>query len=722
MDEEAGKDAAIEAEKQRLQMAAVLYRALRSAEDDLANARPPTRAQLAEACHSKLQYDFPIVNAAELNALTEEMAGEIAEGTAPGSFTYPVTSALINAAVEGACKPAPGAGSAPGISGKSRKADDRDREDAGAGGAGIEENSVDGGAVRIAYQRLCATTLVHFTSRVLAMPDDEAEVALRRYDGFGTEETASDVGDGAPMLDEADAQTPGEDDGREPPPGTHAAANPRNDAADSDSDWEPMETDPTEDERRADDPARSAPLPRGGAKLSVDAKLSHMLRRLSRACVDGDDVWRVSPHPALPQLAPALVSLTETLARCEGRPARRAARRAPLRVLRETWAATGPPPRSDGSIGRLLAALGFESSRHGGGGVGAVMERLGLDEDARGGDEDVGLALEFLAYLCVRLGGEALGDFASAASSSAGKPTGFGVGAAGHVWGHVDAHIGVVAEKFDALAHVKATGDNSWQQKVGMCSLIVAFHAAKAPGNANPGDVLTKTGALRALCAAFIAPDNAAAPHSEALRRAVLLVAAAAPETVDFIAAVPGLRSEVESRDEFRSPEGSLAAHGALWELLLPAGGTSREEAERSCAARLAPLLDPRVPGAGGRGGSSTALGLLRAAQTAARGATPLWRRGGSIDGVLRDALTHLAATVSAGARARGGLSVAGSRPRKATGSDDEGDDESRRDEDDSAAASDPEMEKSREMASAALRVLKEILGAADGGGGRKCD
>ena len=722
MDEEAGKDAAIEAEKQRLQMAAVLYRALRSAEDDLVNARPPTRAQLAEACHSKLQYDFPIVNAAELDALTEEMAAEIAEGTAPGSFTYPITSALVNAAVEGACKPAPGAGSAPGISGKSREADsDRDREDAGADGAGTEP-AVDGGAVRIAYQRLCATTLVHFTSRVLAMPDDEAEVALRWFDGFDTEETAPDAGDGdgAPTDDEADARAPGEDDGREPP-GSHAAANPPNDAADSDSDWEPMETDLTEDEHRARDPAQPAvPVPRLGAKLSVDAKLSHVLRRLSRACVDGDDVWRHSPHAALPQLAPALVSLTETLARSDGRPARRAMRRAPLRVLREHWAAIGPPPRSDGSIGRLLAALGFESSRHGGGNIGAVMERLGLDEDARGGDEDVGLALEFLAYLCVRLGGEALGDFASAAQSSAGKRAGFGVGAAGHLWGHVDAHIGVVAEKFDALAHVKATGDNSWQQRVGMCSLIVAFHAAKAPGNANPGDVLAKTGALRALCAAFTAPDNATAPHSEALRRAVLLVAAAAPKTVEFIAAVPGVRSEVESRDEFRGTEGSLAAHGAMWELLLPAPGTSREDAEHSCATRLAPLLDPRRGGGVG-GGSSIALGLLRAAQTATRGATPLWRRGGAIDGVLRDALTHLAATVSAGARARGGV-AGSSRPRKTTGSDDEGDDESRRGGDDSAAASDPEMEKSREMASAALRVLKEILGAADGGGGRKCD
>ena len=191
-------------------------------------------------------------------------------------------------------------------------------------------------------------------------------------------------------------------------------------------------------------------------------------------------------------------------------------------------------------------------------------------------------------------------------------------------------------------------------------------------------------------------------------------------QAVEFIAAVPGVRSEVESRDEFRGTEGSLAAHGAMWELLLPAPGTSREDAERSCAARLEPLLDPRRGGVGG--GSSIVLGLLRAAQTAARGATPLWRRGGAIDGVLRDALTHLAATVSAGARARRGLSVVGSRPRKTTGSDDEGDDESRRDGDDSAAASDPEMEKSREMASAALRVLKEILGAADGGGGRKCD
>ena len=416
---------------------------------------------------------------------------------------------------------------------------DRDREDAGADGAGTEPG-VDGGAVRIAYQRLCATTLVHFTSRVLAMPDDEAEVALRWFDGFDTEETAPDAGgDGAPTDDEADARAPGEDDGREPP-GSHAAANPPNDAADSDSDWEPMETDLTEDEQRARDPAQPAPRSR------VWAPNSRRRQTLARAPTPVPRVRR--RRRRLAPLAPRRSPAARARARVPDGDARavrwtpRASSRegAPLRVLREQWAANGPPPRSDGSIGRLLAALGFESSRHGGGNIGAVMERLGLDEDARGGDEDVGLALEFLAYLCVRLGGEALGDFASAAQSSAGKRAGFGVGAAGHLWGHVDAHIGVVAEKFDALAHVKATGDNSWQQRVGMCSLVVAFHAAKAPGNANPGDVLTKTGALRALCAAFTAPDNAAAPHSEALRRAVLLVAAAAPKTVEFIAAVPG--------------------------------------------------------------------------------------------------------------------------------------------------------------------------------------
>lgn len=84
---------------------------------------------------------------------------------------------------------------------------------------------------------------------------------------------------------------------------------------------------------------------------------------------------------------------------------------------------------------------------------------------------------------------------------------------------------------------------------------------------------------------------------------------------------------------------------------------------------------------------------------------------------MLRDALTSLATTVSAGARARG--MDKSSRPKKAAGSDDEGEDD---DGGEAAAASDPELEKSREMVSAALRVLKEILGAADGGGGRKCD
>ena len=298
---EAGNDdAAIEAEKQRLEMAAVLYRALRGAEDDLVNARPRSRADLAGACHSKLQYDFPIVNAAEVDALVEEMATEIAEGTTPGSMVYPVTAALVNAAVEGACKPAPGTGAAPGISGKSNG--DERKENAGAGGVG-DEPAVDRGAVRTAYQRLCATALVYFTSRVLAMSDEEADDALRRY--------RVEV-ETAPAQVKEDPADVGDED-RQEPPGESSAV----DASDSDSDWEPMETHQRIAPTSTDDDAAHGILGAMPPEARVDAKLAHLLSRLSRACVDGDDVWDTPPNASLPPLASALVSLTETLARCE---------------------------------------------------------------------------------------------------------------------------------------------------------------------------------------------------------------------------------------------------------------------------------------------------------------------------------------------------------------------------------------------------------------------
>ena len=122
-------------------------------------------------------------------------------------------------------------------------------------------------------------------------------------------------------------------------------------------------------------------------------------------------------------LTAAAVDLVEALARAVSRPNRRALRSFPLRLLRDRFAATAPPGSRDRdreAVPRCLAALRFQSSKSvsaggiGGGGVGAS----GVAVPAPGGDEDEGLALEFLAYLCVRLGGVALGDTAAATSAA----------------------------------------------------------------------------------------------------------------------------------------------------------------------------------------------------------------------------------------------------------------------------------------------------------------
>jgi hypothetical protein len=47
------------------------------------------------------------------------------------------------------------------------------------------------------------------------------------------------------------------------------------------------------------------------------------------------------------------------------------------------------------------------------------------------------------------------------------------------------------------------------------------------------------------------APGCAAAPHSEALRRLMLLVSAAAPKVAKFIAAVPSVRATLEAEAAF---------------------------------------------------------------------------------------------------------------------------------------------------------------------------
>ena len=190
--------------------------------------------------------------------------------------------------------------------------------------------------------------------------------------------------------------------------------------------------------------------------------------------------------------------------------------------------------------------IGMSGGGTGGGGGGDDSAATAAAAAAPGGDEDEGLALEFLAYLCVRLGGAALGDVAAAAAAAAavsagggaggkagagagggGGIAGWGGGAAGALWPHVKDSLPAVSERFDRLAEratdkkatAAASDDPTWQQRVGMCSLVVAFYAAHAAGNAPVGDTLMKIGTMRAACAIFTAPGCAAAPHSEALRR-----------------------------------------------------------------------------------------------------------------------------------------------------------------------------------------------------------
>ena len=144
---------------------------------------------------------------------------------------------------------------------------------------------------------------------------------------------------------------------------------------------------------------------------------------------------------------------------------------------------------------RVLSALGFDASRDPG-------------PDQVGGDDDEALALETLAYLCVRLGGVALGDAHANADVDE---------RARAMWRHVDASLAATGGAVRAAGDGARRGnDFAWRRRIATCSLIVAFYAARAAGNARVGDVLTRTGAMRAAAVAFTLPGYAAEPHAGA--------------------------------------------------------------------------------------------------------------------------------------------------------------------------------------------------------------
>ena len=257
--------------------------------------------------------------------------------------------------------------------------------------------------------------------------------------------------------------------------------------------------------------------------------------------------------------------MTETLARAVARPNRRALRAIPVRLLRERWAVAGPPARGD-FVARVLSALGFDATRD-------------PDPTGFGGDDDETLALETLAYLCVRLGGVARSATRTRTLTwtSARAPC-------GATWTRRSRRRRRGSAR---AATARDANDFAWRRRIATCSLIVAFYAARAAGNARVGDVLTRTGAMRAAAVAFTLPGYAAEPHAEALRRLTVVAAAAAPEAAEYLAAVPGFRDVVQG-DAF-GPEGACAAHGALWALLLPkdAKDPAKEDPAKDSAKEL---------------------------------------------------------------------------------------------------------------------------------------
>ena len=248
--------ASADAEAARLEMARALVAALETQERERGLVLVPTASDLARAAHEKLQYDFPVVSPDELDALAEAMRAD------PRAF--PTTAPLVAAAVEGACAPSrsDAAPTATSVAAAARARDDRDDDDANAGEARD--------ARRRAFQRLCATVLVHVPLRAIRSSDADADAAFARYHPR-LEASHAPTSDDAAAADYADEGEPPKD----------ADADGILDA-DSDSDWEPLERgaspgashqEPTT-RSEEDHPALASLDP--GARVDVKLSLIHI--------------------------------------------------------------------------------------------------------------------------------------------------------------------------------------------------------------------------------------------------------------------------------------------------------------------------------------------------------------------------------------------------------------------------------------------------------------
>ena len=816
--------ASADAEAARLEMARALVAALETQERERGLVLVPTASDLARAAHEKLQYDFP----RRLPRRARRPRG----GDARGPARVPDHGAARRRRRRGRVRASrsDAAPTATSVAAAARARDDRDDDDANAGEARD--------ARRRAFQRLCATVLVHVPLRAIRSSDADADAAFARYH---------------PRLEASHARTSDDDAAadsrtRESPEGRRRRRNPRRRfrfrlGAALGAGRVAGRVAPGADPIGRRPPRVGVARPRRARRRQA----RRALRRAKSACFPDDAPRRrrrVGRLVRRPPRGARGVRPTEPTRHARG------PRRAPARSV----GARGPPP---GTLGRererehppssffrrarlrlgaraaariLVEVRGPERVRRGGG-PGPRPRRARAHLRAarrRGARRCAGGRVDFDG------GGAREEDPRDAATRD--------------VWRVVDAALAPVAARLERLVAehrsrrdsndrgekqtiITATDDDAlaldkWWLAVERCSIAAAFYAALAPGNADVGAALSAGGALRALASLFASPGVASSPRAEALRRAVALVAASAPDAAAFLGAVPGVRAAVFAPDaspRFRAG-GALASHAAIMALTMRPTATTatkkkgsvdeeeEEDAEAACAKLLAPMLvgeeesvgdgegcvveGSEVSGAGAPGAglpprprlargsaasglaAASAAGLLRGAQIAASRAraAPLWRAGGPVDATLRAAAAAHAETVAAGARARGRTAAAraDAAERKATASDEEEEEEEamyiRGDAARSgsvisgssavvgadvaavvAAAKEADAdgggaeaaareaaglggtcagrarggegrrgaEKAREAAAAALRAIKEIVGAAEGGGGR---
>ena len=490
---------------------------------------------LARCAYEKLQFDYPVLSSEEIVALTHEMRKEYAFGKKSDSelsMQFPVTSALVRAIVEGA------SGELDGVEVKASSDD-----------------------VSRALQDACAVVCVDVPLFVLNSSDSVGLKALKAY----APETGGLETDGIALEHTLEAsRNKSEETGGEEAHAMQVGKNGQivnghidaEEDEDEDEDvWQPLETSSTSwfPPRMSNDECVVA-----SDRVIIDMKLKGLLHELLPSRVGAKSV---DSHWERSNVADSLLKLLESLCSNTEDEARYQLRTIPLRVLRERWAnIPGGRFGIDTGTSRILAALDFGN-----------VERL----------DDHRIALEFIAYLCLRFGADTIGGAGSltpghsqVVSSSRSK-----------LWAHVNKSIPTITSSLErSICTLKTDqSDPEWQDTVGLCAFLVAFYVSNASSFVikDVGERVVRSGCLRALVQLFIAVHLS--PFAEAVRRALLFSTLACDAVFQYVSRVPDFCYALDS-EAFTT---RFPAHSAFWQAAL-----RRSDAEKHVAACLTTFGD----------------------------------------------------------------------------------------------------------------------------------